>query len=176
MGHREQKDECMKFKGFLEKLTPQEWKEEQGDKKLQRKRDRRKQWVEDRMSEMERQMQEEISQAEAAIEERTKSDKPKARSEEAKEAREREKELDQQRRKIKRKYLTQDQVEAQYQEVSSGEEMPLYFKQPTQLLEIFTALEESNLFLIQNSQDTEQALEELQQKFDEVKKTSDAKT
>merc|ERR1712187_590108 len=67
-------------------------------------------------------------------------------------------------------------VEAQYKEVSSGEEMPLYFEEPRQLLEIFTALEESNLFLIQNSQDTEQALEELQQKFAEVKRSSDAKT
>merc|ERR1712050_261447 len=55
-------------------------------------------------------------------------------------------------------------------------EMPLYFEEPRQLLEIFTALEESNLFLIQNSQDTEQALEELQQRFAEVKRTSDAKT
>merc|ERR1712232_1542921 len=36
--HREQKDECMKFKGFLEKLTPQEWKEEQQTKKVQRKK------------------------------------------------------------------------------------------------------------------------------------------
>jgi len=42
--------------------------------------------------------------------------------------------------------------------------MPLYFKEPKQLLDVFTAMEEANLFLIQNSQDTEQAIEELQQK------------
>ena len=30
--------------------------------------------------------------------------------------------------------------------------MPLYFQEPKQLLDIFTSLEESNLFLIQNSQ------------------------
>ena len=38
-----------------------------------------------------------------------------------------------------------------------------YFTQPQQLLDIFTALEESNLFLIQNAQETEQAHEELRQ-------------
>lgn len=83
--------------------------------------------------------------------------------------------------------------------------MPLYFQEPKQLLDIFTSLEESNLFLIQNSQvrccwqkltmvvcfhampnlfwitfglafdqDTEQALEELQQKFAVLRKTREA--
>ena len=36
-----------------------------------------------------------------------------------------------------------------------------YFTQPAQLMEIFAALEEQNLFLIQNCQETEQTLEEL---------------
>lgn len=43
------------------------------------------------------------------------------------------------------------------------EDLPLYFREPGQLLEIFTQLEESNLFLIQNCQDTEEQLEELRQ-------------
>jgi hypothetical protein len=42
-------------------------------------------------------------------------------------------------------------------------ELPMYFTQPAQLLEVFTQLEESNLFLIQNCQDIEQQLEELRQ-------------
>lgn len=53
---------------------------------------------------------------------------------------------------------------------------PRYFKEPQQLLDIFTALEEANLFLIQNSQDTEQALEELKQNFRETKRKMDSKT
>ena len=40
-------------------------------------------------------------------------------------------------------------------------EVPMFFESPHQLKEIFTKLEESNLFLIQQCQDTEQALEEL---------------
>lgn len=41
------------------------------------------------------------------------------------------------------------------------EEPPLYFTDSHQLLDIFTELEQQNLSLIQNSQDTEEALEEI---------------
>jgi hypothetical protein len=37
-------------------------------------------------------------------------------------------------------------------EASEEDEMPMYFKEPHQLLDIFTEYEETNLFLIQNSQ------------------------
>ena len=50
----------------------------------------------------------------------------------------------------------------------------MYFKHPQQLLDIFTALEESNLFLIQNSQETEAALEELKTKFSDTRSRMDA--
>ncbi|XP_063797263.1 cilia- and flagella-associated protein 100 [Pseudophryne corroboree] len=43
----------------------------------------------------------------------------------------------------------------------SEEEPELYFTDPQQLLDIFSELEEQNLSLIQNSQDTEEALEEI---------------
>lgn len=41
------------------------------------------------------------------------------------------------------------------------QEMELYFQDPQQLLDIFSELEEQNLSLIQNSQETEEALEEM---------------
>ncbi|KAI5941292.1 Cilia- and flagella-associated protein 100 [Manis javanica] len=44
---------------------------------------------------------------------------------------------------------------------SNGEELELYFTEPQQLLDIFTELEEKNLSLIQNTQETEETLEEL---------------
>ena len=50
----------------------------------------------------------------------------------------------------------------------------MYFQHPQQLLDIFTALEESNLFLIQNSQETEAALEELKTKFSDTRSRMDA--
>merc|ERR1712028_186252 len=55
---------------------------------------------------------------------------------------------------------------------SSGEDIPMYFKEPSQLIGIFATLGESNLFLIQNCNQTQEALEELKQKFDiETEKT-----
>ena len=39
----------------------------------------------------------------------------------------------------------------------------MFFNDPQQLLDIFAELEEQNLSLIQNSQETEEALEEMKQ-------------
>ena len=52
----------------------------------------------------------------------------------------------------------------------------MYFEKPEQLLEIFAQLEERNLFLIQNVQETEEALDDLQNKFAETRTTMEAKT
>jgi len=54
--------------------------------------------------------------------------------------------------------------------------MPMYFERPQQLLEIFKQLEEQNLFLIQNSQETEEALEELKNKYSETKQRMESET
>merc|ERR550514_641349 len=88
------------------------------------------------------------------------------------ELREREREMELRRRKIRKKFPTAEQLEKKYMEemdADSGDEVPLYFQHPKQLLDIFTQLEEQNLFLIQNSQETEQQLEEIEQKFQEAK-------
>merc|ERR1719155_450987 len=58
--HREQKEECLKYKGFLEKLTPQEWREEQVQKKQNRKQKRRQEYVKGRMKELNKQMHAEM--------------------------------------------------------------------------------------------------------------------
>ncbi|CAK59698.1 unnamed protein product (macronuclear) [Paramecium tetraurelia] len=55
------------------------------------------------------------------------------------------------------------------------DEYEMYFKQPSQLVEIFNDLEERNLFLIQTTQDAEQNLEELKTKFNKIKKSLDDK-
>jgi len=84
--------------------------------------------------------------------------------------------LDQARRRITRRYPTREQVEETYLDVSSGEEMPLYFKEQKQLLEVFTTKEESNLFHIENSQETEQALEDILHRYSEMKLTKSVET
>merc|ERR1719253_1494466 len=75
-------------------------------------------------------------------------------------------------KRIRAQYPTKEALEREYMDTlgaDSGEELPLYFQVPKHLLDIFTQLEEQNLFLIQNSQETEQQLEEIQQKFGEAK-------
>jgi len=62
------------------------------------------------------------------------------------------------------------------EEDEEDNEVPMYFQEPSQLLDIFTALEESNLFLIQNSQETEEALEELKAKFAETRSRMEAES
>lgn len=175
--HREQKEECLKYKAFLEKLTPQEWRDEQKQRKDDRKRKRKQKFVHEKMQQVNVQMQNEIEMEERLLDERladASKGRRRARRQEEEEARERDKELDKKKRAIRRKYPTQEVVETEYAEVSSGEEMPLAFEEPKQLLDIFTSLEEQNLFLIQTSQDTEQMLEEIQQKLTEKKKTMGA--
>ena len=49
--------------------------------------------------------------------------------------------------------------------VEQEEEGPMYFQDPRTLLQIYGELEEQNLFLIQNAQESEEALEELRAKF-----------
>jgi len=58
----------------------------------------------------------------------------------------------------------------------SDEELELYFKDPQQLLDIFAELEEQNLSLIQNSQETEEALEEMKQIIKNTKKKMEKET
>ncbi|KNC49399.1 uncharacterized protein AMSG_05400 [Thecamonas trahens ATCC 50062] len=52
---------------------------------------------------------------------------------------------------------------------SSGLEIPMYFESPEQLLVVFHELEKSNLSLVNNSQEIEEALEHLRSKYSSVR-------
>ena len=49
-----------------------------------------------------------------------------------------------------------------------SKEPEIFFKTPQQLLDLFAELEENNLSLIQNCQETEEALEDLKSKISET--------
>ncbi|KAI9351284.1 hypothetical protein BDR26DRAFT_907396 [Obelidium mucronatum] len=59
---------------------------------------------------------------------------------------------------------------------NDDEEALLYFKAPQQLLDIFAELEENNLALIQNCQETEETLEELKTKIVETEARMEKET
>jgi len=167
---REQKDDCMGLKSFLEVLMPQEWKDAKNDEKRERQSLRKKAWVNSKLQVSNEQMRLEIQNEEKALEEKmheTLRGRRRQKTEIEEEQKEREKELEARKRRIRKRYPTRDAVEAQYQsefgDNSSSEDMPLYFKEPRQLIDVFTSMEEANLFLIQNSQDIEKSLEECQQ-------------
>ncbi|XP_046353274.1 cilia- and flagella-associated protein 100-like [Haliotis rufescens] len=58
----------------------------------------------------------------------------------------------------------------------SDEDLELFFQDPQQLLDIFAELEEQNLSLIQNSQETEEALEEMKQTIKQTKRKMEKET
>lgn len=162
---KEQLEDCLKYKKFLDELTPPEWHESQLSIKRKRQEDR-------------------LEKRRAAKRQEWEELKAKAIAEaEAKDRMEREKmEKEGKSKKRIEKLKARDVMIPPMPNIdamvltSSGEELPMYFQNPQQLLDIFTALEESNLFLIQNSQETEQALEELKQNFRETKRKMDKKT
>ncbi|TMW55179.1 hypothetical protein Poli38472_013941 [Pythium oligandrum] len=163
----EQLQDCLQYKAFLDELTPPEYDIEQQEKKRKRQQNRLQKRKDKIIAEWEIQR----AKALAEIEER--------------EGQERERpEKDVKGKKKPEKIVSKPKEIGlppmpnldNMTVTSSGEEIPMYFQQPQQLLDIFTALEESNLFLIQNSQETEQTFEELKQSYRETKKTMDRKT
>ena len=157
----EQLEDCMKYKAFLDSLTPPEWFDEQR-KLLEGKR------------------QEAFKQAKAA-----KIAKYQEARKAALEKYEREKKEEQELSPRKRGKGNKPELKMPPAPVFDDEskatdaeygDFPMYFTDPQQLLGIFTQLEEQNLFLIQNSQETEQALEELKQEFRDTRQRMDSKT
>ncbi|CAE7939198.1 FAP100, partial [Symbiodinium sp. KB8] len=59
---------------------------------------------------------------------------------------------------------------------SSGEDLPMYFTQPQQLLQLFADKEERNLFLITNKQEIEHQLEELRQEYRDTQAAMERQT
>ena len=135
----------MKYKEFLDKLTPPEWFVKQREVKLARQAARKVTRLQARVVLWEEAKAKAL--AEAA-----------AREQAEREALEKQGKVKKKGDKSKSRPVEVPPMPLLSEEAdtSSGEEPPMYFAQPSQLLDIFTALEESNLFLIQNAQETDQ--------------------
>ena len=90
--------------------------------------------------------------------------------------------IENKRKKLKKKlHPGLEQLEKDYTKMLAAEgnqddDDELYFSEPKHLLDIFTWLEEQNLFLIQNTQETEEAMEEVEWRFWETRVVMEAKT
>ena len=168
----EQLEDCRKYKAFLDKLTPPEWFEEQLLLRQQRKDARKAAKVAARQAEADEKAEAAAAAAAAAAAEAESKKKGRGRRSQA------DKEADEAAAAapaVERVIIRPEDV-SDDEETEEDREFPVYFRDAQQLLDIFTALEESNLFLIQNSQETEEALEELKAKFSETKTRMEAET
>jgi hypothetical protein len=164
---REHLDDCERYKIFLDKLTPEEYFEDQRQQKIDRATER---------------MEAKRSKIRGEWEDKCKGIQEEWDKMEAEEAEKRSKKKKKKKKKNQTprpegpSFPNEPEFTDSHVDYLSDTEPPMYFQEPSQLLNIFTALEEQNLFLIQNSQETEQALEELKQTFRNTKAEMDKKT
>lgn len=171
--HRESLEDCMRYKQFLDLITPPEHFEAHAKELERRRLEIQKQRFDKKYKEWEvlrRKLTEQHRKDIEAAREAKKKDRSRRRKDEnggaAVEEEEEEKRL-----VIPPPPKLEDEIVPPI-----IEEPPMYFTEPSQLMDIFAALEEQNLFLIQNSQETEHTLEELQHAFKETKEVMESRT
>jgi len=152
------------YKKFLDKLTPPDVLTERKRKKLQAKRLKEKEQPEiDKQQQQQQQQQHQLrTKGSVTPVESTgrhsrsslKSKSSKVKSRGSLHNRSSKSEIDQDT-------ISLAETAVASEEEDSDDEPELFFKFPHQLLDIFSELEEQNLSLIQNSQDTEEALDEM---------------
>ncbi|XP_041347544.1 cilia- and flagella-associated protein 100-like [Gigantopelta aegis] len=144
------------YKKFLDALTPQEYRAEKDELKRKRREERRK--------EREKNL---INQKKSSASDG--SDKPGSKGRKLSKK---------QSAKSKVISLTEDGLSSSTEcsDDDSDEDVDLYFTDPQELLNIFAELEEQNLSLIQNSQETEEALEDMKQNIKQTKMKMEKET
>lgn len=173
--HNENLEDCIRYKNFLDMLTPSEFFQQYNEKKLLKREEKKKKIFEAKLKEYEKKKKQLIEQHKKEMESK-KDNKKKINSRNQNNAEE-----DEESKLVlppPPKYEEEDTyLPPDFDlEDDSDDDIPMYFQHPQQLMEIFSALEEQNLFLIQNSQETEHTLEELQHQFNETKINMDLQT
>eukprot|EP00899_Mesostigma_viride_P027760 jgi/Mesvir1/8169/Mv12474-RA.2 len=186
--YEEQLEDCRKYKEFLDSLTPQEWFTEQEElrrkakelRQAQRRAERRRRREEERQAA-------EASEAAAAAASPPDNSRgaskdgprgPRDKAAEDKAAAEAAAAAAAKAAAQAAEDAEDDKEEEEDEEDGDGlgNNVPMYFHHPQQLLDMFAQLEEQNLFLIQNCQETEEALEELKSKFRETQARMEGET
>jgi len=155
-------DECSKCKDFLDSLTPSSWFVGFTEKKRKRQRARRRARIEKRKEEFLREQESLRSKVNAKVE---KERRPLGKGR-------------------RQKKVADDDIETQLQEIptplfddepleSSGDECPMWFELPEQLVEKFSALENEILFLLKQAHELESSLHHLKLQFSSLKLEED---
>ena len=165
--HRESLDDCLRYKQFLDMLTPPEWFEQH-----------RKNLESSAISERDERFQAKYKAWESqrrSMYEQHRQDMDIKRSTRKKNRNKITEEDEEEEARFRASIPSPPKIEDEVLEIAE-EEPPMYFTEPQQLMEIFAALEEQNLFLIQNSQETQNTLDELRQAYRNTKRDMDNRT
>lgn len=168
--HRESLEDCLRYQKFLDMLTPPEWFQKWRDEREKERRQIMQEQYDAKYKEWEKSRRR-IIEAHVKEQEARKEQKKRERRRGGDGGHDGDGDDDDRGPVIPPAPQLEDEVVD-----LPDEEPPMYFTEPQQLMEIFASLEEQNLFLIQNSQETERTLEELRRAFDETKRTMDART
>ncbi len=178
--HREALDDCLRYKSFLDMLTPPEWFEQHRLRHEEKCKKMKQLKYEEKLRDWERLKRRLIEQHRKEIELRKEMKKERNRRNRgglpgSNNNQQQEDDDEDETENNKLVIPPPPRLEDEIIDIPE-EEVPMYFTEPQQLMDIFSALEEQNLFLIQNSQETEHTLEELQHAFTETKFSMDAQT
>lgn len=154
--------EYMLYKQFLDSLTPQEWRDDRRKIKDEKKEVRSK--AKERSS-MSKKKMSVIGSERGSNSSRSSRKESRAGSKQGGSPQGKRNDADDASSSI---YETDEE--------ESDNEPELFFSDPQQLLDIFAELEEQNLSLIQNSQETEEALEELRQTIKQTQERMNRET
>lgn len=154
--------EYMLYKQFLDSLTPQEWRDDRRKIKDEKKEVRSK--AKERSSLSKKKMSV-IGSERGSNSSRSSRKESRAGSKQGGSPQGKRNDADDASSSI---YETDEE--------ESDNEPELFFSDPQQLLDIFAELEEQNLSLIQNSQETEEALEELRQTIKQTQERMNRET
>ncbi|KAJ9533029.1 hypothetical protein QJQ45_026481 [Haematococcus lacustris] len=158
--YEEQLEDCRKYREFLDGITPPEFFEAQANKLQQRK--------DALVAEWQASCEAIRKRKDAAL-----AAKSRAEHEECKEAERAERAIKDAIAYLKEAVKEKEPPPPNLDFSISPDDQEMYFREPGQLLSVYQALEESNLFYIQNAQETEEALEELRTKYRDTKQRLD---
>ena len=161
--HKEALDDCLRYKSFLDMLTPPEWFEDHRRSEEEKRNKIRKDRFDKKFKEWDQLRKRLQEQHRKEVEARKEKTRERGRRGIAQPVEEEEEDSD-----LRVSIPAPPKLEDEIVDIPD-EEPPMYFSDPQQLMDIFAALEEQNLFLIQNSQETEHTLEELQHSFKKTK-------
>uniref|UniRef100_A0A7S3QRV1 DUF4200 domain-containing protein n=2 Tax=Dunaliella tertiolecta TaxID=3047 RepID=A0A7S3QRV1_DUNTE len=164
--YEEQLEDCRKYKEFLDSITPPEWFEAQASK-LQRRKDAM-------MAEWQAKCEDVRKQKELALAAKVKAENDYANARTQQEAERAERAIKEAIAHLKEVVKSKEPPPPNLDFQISPDEEEIFFNDPAQLLSAYQALEESNLFYIQNAQETEEALEELRSKYRDTRARMDA--